>query len=126
MRISDLNTGLERISRWNEDRPFPLPENQAGPVGYLPQAPAIDAVLGQKALDDRLAELLLPTMIDTSLLEPSVLDATRKEIIDNFRVRAETEADPHHSLFQDAVHLLKQENDLFNDVQSALAVLLQG
>lgn len=125
MRISDLNTGLERISHANVDGAFQLPKRQSTHAEYLPQVSPLDTVLGGKSLDRQLVDLLLPPALDGSLLAPPVLAATRKEVMTNFRIRAEAEG-TNGSAFAEALKLMRVEDALLSDVQSALAVLLRG
>lgn len=125
MRISDLSTGLERISHTNDNGVFQLPVRQMSHTEYLPQVSPLDAVIGRKILDHRLIDMLLPPALDSNLLAPPVLTATRKEVIANFKLRAETEG-AKSSPFTQGLDMMRKEDALFSQVQSALAVLLRG
>ena len=124
MRIADLDIGLERISQWADTKAFQLPEKSAPPAGYLPQTGALAVVLGRRSLNDQLVALLLPSRLESGLLEAAVMETTRKELISYFSHHAGT--DPALEPFRTASELLASEDILFNDVQSALALLLRG
>lgn len=126
MRIADLDTGLERISQWANTNAFQLPEKSAPSAGYLPQAGALEVVLGRRSLNDQLVALLLPSRLEAGLLEPAVMETTRKELIGYFSHRAGSNPTPAMEPFRAASDLLASEDILFSDVQSALALLLRG
>jgi hypothetical protein len=128
MRIKPFDVGLESVTLWQHEDEVHLPnEGRAGPA-FLPEAQALDAILTRPRLDERLPDLLVPTSLDPSLLEPATLTDVREELRGLFEreSRAPGLRPDDRDLFGSAALLLGTDAAMDAEVRSALAMLLRG
>lgn len=126
MRIKNLDVGVERITQWNVGDEVHLPSDAKIAPSFLPQERALDAILNRPSLDERLPDLLQPTNLDPSLLEPAALTETRMALGRFFRDRAIASGVEDTEVFAAAAEMMSADQNLDNEVRSALAMLLRG
>lgn len=128
MRIKPFDVGVESVTLWQHEDEVHLPnEGRAGPA-FLPEAQALDAILARPRLDERLPDLLVPTSLDPSLMEPATLSDVREELRRVFEreSRAAGLQAADRDLFGSAALLLGDDVAMDSEVRSALAMLLRG
>ena len=127
MKIRNLDVGVERITNWAVEDEVHLPAEARVAPAFLPQERALDAILQRPSLDERLPGLLAPTSLDPVLLEPAALTDTRLALGRYFRDRAVASGFGEDAeAFAAAAEVLAADQNLDNDVRSALAMLLKG
>ena len=127
MRIKNLDVGVEQVTHWQAADEVHLPAEDKVAPAFLPQERALDAILQRPSLDERLPNLLEPSGLDPSLLEPAALARTRDELGSLFR-RAAASAHDHEdsAVFSAAAEVIAADQRLDDEVRTALAMLLRG
>lgn len=126
MRIRSLNVGLESVSRLHAEDDVHLPDQPGLRPIFLPVPQLLDEILRRPSLDERLPQLLQPTAVEPSLLEPAVLASVRMETRNLLAARARREVGRNRRLLESAASLLNNEVNMDDEVRRALAALLRG
>ncbi len=126
MRVQKLDVGLADISRWQIEDEQHLPRDGALTQKFLPQVQALDQILRRPSLDERLPNMLEPEIVDSDLLDPSVLTDARLGALAVFQDASQQAEDDAKAALDQVATILSQEVALDNDIRTALAALFRG
>lgn len=126
MRVQKLDVGLADISRWQIEDEQHLPRDGALTQKFLPHVQALDQILRRPSLDERLPNMLEPEIVDSDLLDPSVLTDARLGALAVFQEASELADSDVKAALDQVTTILSQEVELDNDIRTALAALFRG
>lgn len=126
MRVQKLDVGLADISRWQIEDEQHLPRDGALTQKFLPHVQALDQILRRPSLDERLPNMLEPEIVDSDLLDPSVLTDARLGALAVFQEARELAESDVKAALDQVTTILSQEVELDNDIRTALAALFRG
>lgn len=126
MRVASITIGVDEVSNWKIEDHVQLPEGKKLAPVFLPEVRPLNEILYRPTLDERLPSLLQPNLSQTDILLPSELSELRKEIQCMFAAAAAREQGEKRRVLKDVASLLMGDVILDEDLQSALAMLLQG
>lgn len=126
MRIKNLDTGIESISRWRVDDEFHLPDEPGQAAAYLPVYRPLHEVLNRPTLDERLPDLLQPAAVDPELMEPARLADARVDVRTLLAQHAAAAGGARKTAFERALDLIDRDLLLDSEVRASLAALFRG
>ncbi len=126
MRVKRFDSGLESISRWQVEDEQHLPKTGRLAPKFLPRAQALDEILARPTLEERLPNMLEPTLSDPDLLEPTVMTEARNGARDVFQRVALQAEGPRREALRKAAVILDEEVGFDDEIRRALAELLKG
>ncbi|KZK79799.1 hypothetical protein PsAD13_03964 [Pseudovibrio sp. Ad13] len=126
MRVASITIGVNEVSNWKVEDQVQLPEGKKLAPVFLPEVRPLNEVLYRPTLDERLPSLLLPDLSETDILLPTELSEMRKELQRLFAAAALREQGERQRVLKGVADLLMGDVLLDEDLQAALAMLLQG
>ena len=126
MRVASITIGVNEVSDWKVEDQVRLPESKKLAPVFLPEVRPLHDVLHRPTLDERLPSLLLPDLSETDILLPAELSELRRELQRLFAATALREQGERRRVLKDVADLLMGDVLLDEDLQVALAMLLQG
>ncbi|EEA96420.1 Type III secretion system YscX (type_III_YscX) [Pseudovibrio denitrificans] len=126
MRVASITIGVNEVSNWKVEDQVQLPEGKKLAPVFLPEVRPLHEVLHRPTLDERLPALLLPDLSETDILLPTELSEMRKELQRLFAAAALREQGERKRILKSVADLLMGDVLLDEDLQAALAMLLQG
>ncbi|WP_063299046.1 type III secretion apparatus assembly protein SctX [Pseudovibrio sp. WM33] len=126
MRVASITIGVNEVSNWKVEDQIQLPEGKKLAPVFLPEVRPLNEVLHRPTLDERLPSLLLPDLSETDILLPTELSEMRKELQRLFAAAALREQGERRRVLKGVADLLMGDVLLDEDLQAALAMLLQG
>ncbi|WP_068310236.1 hypothetical protein [Polycladidibacter hongkongensis] len=126
MRVASITIGVDEVSTWRMEERVRLPEGKRLNPVFLPEARALDSILHRPTLAERLPALLLPKFSDTDILQPAELSELRQQMQRVFLTASYRADEEKRKKLKACADLLRNEVILDEELQEALAMLLQG